>query len=377
MPGSAHRRPPARSPPRGWARRRRRGARRATARSAPCSARPGTRPCRPCWGALRSPPRASCRRVAVRRSTRTPGPTWRPNSDRTSPAYASTRGPRPTTPPGPSGRRRTRSGPTSSLSAGRYAPGTGEGRRLLAHELTHVRQQQQGPVSGTDRGDGVQVSDPSDPFEQEASRTAEDIAAPADLPAPGRSAGPRPRPRRRPAATGRRRPAGRPDRSDRHGHRRAGRHRRREDGRGHGDGRRQGQADLDADRRAGWGDDRARGCARREDHRHRRVDRRRRHGLHRHGRLDDHAGGQEDLRADHARGHQVGDAGSGPGLPGDRAAGLRDGSGELRRAQSRRGSGQHRQRHGDHRSRRPAGDHHAGSRPETMRSPARSSRPGR
>jgi hypothetical protein len=75
------------------------------------------------------------------------------------------------------------------LSSGRYAPGTGEGRRLLAHELTHVRQQQQGPVSGTDRGDGVQVSDPSDPFEQEASRTAEDIAArPTSRPPVGRAA---------------------------------------------------------------------------------------------------------------------------------------------------------------------------------------------
>lgn len=58
------------------------------------------------------------------------------------------------------------------FSGDHYAPGTDDGRRLLAHELTHVRQQQQGPVNGTDRGDGVRVSDPSDQFEQEASRTA-------------------------------------------------------------------------------------------------------------------------------------------------------------------------------------------------------------
>ena len=96
--------------------------------------------------------------------------------------------------PSRSVRRRTRSGTDVVVSAGRYAPGTAEGRKLLAHELTHVRQQQQGPVSGTDRGDGVQVSDPSDPFEQEASRTAEDIAARATSRPAGRSAAPRPAP---------------------------------------------------------------------------------------------------------------------------------------------------------------------------------------
>lgn len=63
------------------------------------------------------------------------------------------------------------------FSGGRYAPGTDDGRRLIAHELTHVRQQQQGPVGGTDRGDGVRVSDPSDRFEQEASSTEAGLAA--------------------------------------------------------------------------------------------------------------------------------------------------------------------------------------------------------
>ncbi|MFJ9434279.1 DUF4157 domain-containing protein [Streptomyces sp. NPDC101490] len=41
----------------------------------------------------------------------------------------------------------------------------GEGggdRHTLAHELTHVIQQRQGPVAGTDNGDGLRVSDPSD-----------------------------------------------------------------------------------------------------------------------------------------------------------------------------------------------------------------------
>src|SRR5262249_56308892 len=76
----------------------------------------------------------------------------------------------------------------------RYAPGTSEGRQLLAHELAHVRQQRQGPVSGTDRGDGVQVSDPSDAFEQEATHTAQIVAGRA-----GARPGPPP-PRGTPAA---------------------------------------------------------------------------------------------------------------------------------------------------------------------------------
>ncbi|WP_407705605.1 DUF4157 domain-containing protein [Streptomyces niveiscabiei] len=51
----------------------------------------------------------------------------------------------------------------------------GEGggdRHTLAHELVHVVQQRSGPVSGTDNGAGLRVSDPSDRFEREAERTA-------------------------------------------------------------------------------------------------------------------------------------------------------------------------------------------------------------
>jgi hypothetical protein len=55
---------------------------------------------------------------------------------------------------------------------GAFAPGTSEGRRTLAHELAHVLQQRAGPVSGTDTGTGVRVSDPSDSFEQDAEATA-------------------------------------------------------------------------------------------------------------------------------------------------------------------------------------------------------------
>lgn len=51
----------------------------------------------------------------------------------------------------------------------------GEGggdRQTLAHELTHVIQQRQGPVAGTDNGAGLRVSDPSDRFEREAETNA-------------------------------------------------------------------------------------------------------------------------------------------------------------------------------------------------------------
>ncbi|MGW7434582.1 eCIS core domain-containing protein [Streptomyces sp. NPDC054849] len=48
----------------------------------------------------------------------------------------------------------------------------GDDRHTLAHELTHVIQQRHGPVSGTDTGDGLKVSDPSDRFELEAEANA-------------------------------------------------------------------------------------------------------------------------------------------------------------------------------------------------------------
>ncbi|MFJ9777604.1 DUF4157 domain-containing protein [Kitasatospora sp. NPDC101157] len=51
--------------------------------------------------------------------------------------------------------------------------GAGGGdRHTLAHELTHVIQQRSGPVAGTDRGDGLRVSDPSDRYEREAEANA-------------------------------------------------------------------------------------------------------------------------------------------------------------------------------------------------------------
>lgn len=52
---------------------------------------------------------------------------------------------------------------------GAYAPGTPAGDRLLAHELTHVVQHDEGRLpSGGGSGEGQEVSNPSDPHEQEA-----------------------------------------------------------------------------------------------------------------------------------------------------------------------------------------------------------------
>ncbi|APU14179.1 eCIS core domain-containing protein [Actinoalloteichus fjordicus] len=64
-------------------------------------------------------------------------------------------------------------------------------RHTLAHELVHVMQQRLGPVSGTDNGSGLSVSDPSDRFEREAEQTARRVTpgrAPAPAPAPAQPA---------------------------------------------------------------------------------------------------------------------------------------------------------------------------------------------
>jgi hypothetical protein len=60
---------------------------------------------------------------------------------------------------------------------GSYEPGTDQGNRTLAHELTHVVQQRQGPVDGTPAAGGINVSSPSDRFEQEAARAADSFTA--------------------------------------------------------------------------------------------------------------------------------------------------------------------------------------------------------
>ena len=71
---------------------------------------------------------------------------------------------------------------------GCFAPDTRPGRKLLAHELTHVAQTLRG--AGNPKPDRLQVSQPGDPLEREADAVAEriDRAAgsppPASLPAP-------------------------------------------------------------------------------------------------------------------------------------------------------------------------------------------------
>ncbi len=56
-----------------------------------------------------------------------------------------------------------------------YAPGTPQTQRTLAHELTHVKQQRSGPVDGSPAPGGIQLSHPSDRFEQEAERSASEV----------------------------------------------------------------------------------------------------------------------------------------------------------------------------------------------------------
>lgn len=58
------------------------------------------------------------------------------------------------------------------FQSSKYAPETPTGLHTLAHELTHVVQQREGPVSGTPAAGGIRLSDPSDQFEQAASRNA-------------------------------------------------------------------------------------------------------------------------------------------------------------------------------------------------------------
>ncbi|WP_405912617.1 DUF4157 domain-containing protein [Streptomyces sp. NBC_00963] len=58
----------------------------------------------------------------------------------------------------------------------------GSDSHTLAHELTHVVQQRQGPVAGTDNGNGLKVSDPSDRYEVAAEENARRVMS-MDAPA--------------------------------------------------------------------------------------------------------------------------------------------------------------------------------------------------
>jgi hypothetical protein len=71
------------------------------------------------------------------------------------------------------------------FQSGKYEPESDSGKRMLAHELTHVVQQRSGPVAGTPAPGGIQISHPSDRFEQAAESSADRVmsSAPATAPA--------------------------------------------------------------------------------------------------------------------------------------------------------------------------------------------------
>lgn len=62
------------------------------------------------------------------------------------------------------------------FKSGNYSPGSTDGRRLLAHELTHVVQQSTGTAGG-----GGEVSHPDDPHEVEAKAVGDEVAASAPV----------------------------------------------------------------------------------------------------------------------------------------------------------------------------------------------------
>lgn len=71
------------------------------------------------------------------------------------------------------------------FQSGKYAPESDSGKRMLAHELTHVVQQRTGPVAGTPAPGGIKVSDPSDSFEQAAESSADRVMSSGQVaPAP-------------------------------------------------------------------------------------------------------------------------------------------------------------------------------------------------
>jgi hypothetical protein len=65
-------------------------------------------------------------------------------------------------------------GPDVVFGSGQYAPQSSEGQRLLAHELTHVLQQQ-GTANTVAASSELRVSNPSDPSEREADRSASQV----------------------------------------------------------------------------------------------------------------------------------------------------------------------------------------------------------
>jgi hypothetical protein len=61
------------------------------------------------------------------------------------------------------------------FQSGKYAPESDSGKRMLAHELTHVVQQRSGPVDGTPAAGGIKISNPADRFERAAETSADHV----------------------------------------------------------------------------------------------------------------------------------------------------------------------------------------------------------
>jgi hypothetical protein len=74
------------------------------------------------------------------------------------------------------------------FQSGKFQPESSDGKQMLAHELTHVVQQRNGPVSGSPAPGGINISHPSDPFEQEAVNTSASVMA-SSAPEPSAPAG--------------------------------------------------------------------------------------------------------------------------------------------------------------------------------------------
>ena len=60
---------------------------------------------------------------------------------------------------------------------GHFDAASPTGQRTIAHELSHVVQQRNGPVDGTDAPGGIKVSSPDDRFERAADETADQVVS--------------------------------------------------------------------------------------------------------------------------------------------------------------------------------------------------------
>ena len=65
------------------------------------------------------------------------------------------------------------------FQSAKYEPESDSGKRMLAHELTHVVQQRSGPVDGTPAPGGINISHPSDSFERAADSSADRVMSSA------------------------------------------------------------------------------------------------------------------------------------------------------------------------------------------------------